>query len=250
MRLLYLLYVLAMGCSFRTNALPASGGGPDAPQGSEPMPPIADAKLVDASIDAPIDAPPDAKVFLDAPRVAGSITGGVINFGSGDVNLTLEGTTDWAHWGYGGGTAFDRKATGSAISDATASGASKLSISNVTATASWSDGTPSAAASMTGTGTGVQAPGALSFTVPAGIAPHTLRVYCGNKYGTARLDAALSDGSATAYTDTQTASNGALHLEYTIVFNAASDGQTLTVTWTDVADQTGGFEMLLSATLQ
>ncbi len=243
---LYLLYVLAMGCSFRTNALPGAGGGPDASQGGEATPPIADAKIVDAAI----DAPPDAKVYLDAPPVTGSLTGGVIDFGSGDANLTVEGVTDWVHWGYGGSTAVDRKATGSAISDATATGATKLSVSNVTATASWSDGTPNAAVSMTGTGTGVQAPGALSFTVPAGVTPHTLRVYCGNKYGTARLDAALSDGSATAYTNTQTSTNGALHLEYTLVYNAASDGQTLTVTWTDVADSSGGFEMLLSATLQ
>ena len=208
-----------------------------------------DAPSIDARpIDAPVTAI-DAKVFLDAP-VTGSLTGGVLNFGSGDVSLTTEGTTDWAHWGYGGGTAFDHKLTGTSISDATAVGASKLTVSNVTATASWVDGTPNVSATQTGTGTGVQSPGALTFTVPAGVQPHTLRVYCGNKASTARLDAALSDGSATAYTDTQIAGGTALHLEYTLVYNAASDGQTLTVTWTDVADSTGGFEMLLSATLQ
>ena len=235
-----------MGCSFRTNALSAT----DAPASPDAA---SDARAIDArAIDArAIDAPPDAKVFLDAPPLMGSIAGTVIDFGSGDVALTTEGTLDWAHWGYGGGLGFDHKLTGASITNATAVGASKLTVTGVTATASWADGTPDPAVSQTGTGTGVQSPGALTFTVPAGITPHTLRVYCGNKSSTARLDVALSDGSATAYSNTQTAGSTALHLEYTIVYNAASDGQTLTVTWTDVADSSGnGFEMLLSATLQ
>ncbi len=235
-----MLYLLASGCSFHTNE-----GSSDALGGHTP-----DGTIDARPIDAAIDARPDAKVFLDAPPVAGSLVGNVLNFGSGDVNLTTEGTTDWVHWGYSGGTSLDRKTGANLISDATAIGASKLSVSNVTATASWTDGTPHAAVSMTGTGTGVQAPGALAFTVPAGVAPRTLKVYCGNKSGTARLDAALSDGSATVYSNTQIATTTALHLEYTLVYNAASDGQTLTVTWTDVADSSGGFEMLLSATLQ
>ena len=231
---LCLLYVLAMGCSFRTNAQPDDGA-------------------IDARLhpnEGAVDAPRDAKVFLDAP-IMGSLTASVLDFGSGDVNLTTEGTIDWTHWGYGGVTGFDHKTGGTAISDATATGATKGAIGNVTATATWSDGTPDAAVSTTGTGVGLTSPGALSITVPAGIAPHTLRVYCGNKVSTARLDVALSDGSAPAYSDMQMASTTALHLEYTIVYNAASDGQTLTVTWTDVADTVnGGFAMLLSATLQ
>jgi len=233
------LYVLAMGCSFRTHAVQDDGAGVDAPQASDATT-IADAREIDASRDAPPDAPP----------VSGSIAASVINFGSGDVNLTSEGTTDWVHWGYGGATGFDRKAGGSSISDATVASGTKGAIGNVTATASWADGTPDGSVSMTGTGIGVTSPGSLSFTVPAGVTPRTLRVYCGNKASTAQLDVALSDGSATAYSSSQTAGAGALHLAYTIVYNAASDGQTLTVTWTDVADQNGGFEMLLSATLQ
>lgn len=243
---LVLLFVGAAGCSFHTNAAPAASDV-DASSGGEP---VATDAAIDPAVDARVDAPADATVWMDAPPVAGSIVVAVASFGSGDAKLSNEGTTDWAHWGLGGAGGFDHKSSGGgAITDASAT-TTKLAIQNVTATASWNDGTPHATANATGTGVGVQEPGALTFTVPAGVQPRTLHLYCGNKSSTARLDLALSDGSAVAYTDTQTAGGTALHLEYTIVYNAASDGQTLTVTWTDANDNVGGFAMLLSASLQ
>ncbi len=61
----------------------------------------------------------------------------------------------------------------------------------------------------------------------------------------------LSDSSATAYSDDQFSGTNAWHSLYTITYNAASDGQTVSVTWSDETDSTtGGFAMLLSATLQ
>ena len=86
--------------------------------------------------------------------------------------------------------------------------------------------------------------------MPAGVEQRTLHVYVGNKASAARLDVSLSDSSAPPYTSSQTAGGTSLHLDYTIVFNAASAGQTLTVTWTNTNDGSGGFAMLMAATLE
>ncbi|MBV8756481.1 MAG: hypothetical protein JO257_04365, partial [Deltaproteobacteria bacterium] len=170
---------------------------------------------------------------------------------NGDSNLTAEGTLDWAHWAHMGSTDFDHKAGAGLISDITVTnGASRLQIGSITSTASWSDGTPHSPVNATGTGVGAQQGAGLRFTVPAGTGQHTLRVYAGNKSSTARLDVSLSDASASAFTTSQTAGSTSLHTLFTITYNAASAGQTLTVTWTDTADASGGFEMLMSATLQ
>lgn len=235
---LALLWFGAAGCTFHTNAT-SPAPGVDALSSTEPAP-------VDAR---PSDADPiDAQVWLDASG-QGALAATVISFGIGNVDLTNEGILDWAHWGYGAANGFDHKATGTALTDASAT-VTKVAIGSVTATATWSDGTPHPSATNVGTGVGVQAPGVLQLTIPAGAQPRTLRLYCGNKNSTARLDLTLSDGSAPAYSDTQVAGGTALHLEYTITFNAASDGQTLNLSWTDLNDGNGGFAMLMSATLQ
>ena len=234
--------VALAGCSFQARNAPSVGGNVDA-FGGEPM-------VIDAAIDAPPDGVPDAKVYRDAPAVEGALAVTVANVPNGDTNLTTEGTTDWAHWGYASVTGFDHKNGANKISDETVvGGGSRGGISNITSTFSWTDGTPHMAASAVNSATGFNAPSGLQFTVPADTTSHTLRVYVGNKSSTARLDVALSDASATAYSNTQTAGGTSLHLEYTITFNAASAGQTLTVTWTDTADS-GGFAFLMAATLQ
>lgn len=240
-----MMFVLAVtGCSFQAKSaqvarVDGAVGGEGSIRG-------------DAAIDARvIDAPPDAKVFRDAPDVKGSLTVTSASLPAGDTNLTTEGTLDWAHWGYTAATDFDHKIGANLMSDITVTnGASRLRIANITATASWSDGTPYLTASATGTAVGANQGAGLRFTVPAGTTPHTLRVYVGNKASAERLDVSLSDASATAYSAMQSAASTAVHTEYTITYNAASDNQTLTVTWTDTADSTYGFEMLMSATLQ
>jgi hypothetical protein len=219
------------------------------------MPPI-DSPVADLAVerDGPVDAL-DTKTFLDAPTTAtGSIVVTAADFGPGDVNLTLEGTRDWAHWGLATSTSFDHKLTGGgAISDVTPlAGTTRVHVVAITVTASWTDGTPDPSATLTGTGTGIQpATGGLAFTVPASTTTRTLRVYVGGKGSRGRLDAALSDNSAPAYSDNRFLGNTAWHSVYVIAYRAATDAQQLTVTWSDDGDSlVGGFEMLLSATLQ
>jgi len=238
-----MLLVAATGCSFQAKS--AQVARVDGAAGGEP--PIVE----DAAVDARTDAPPDAKVFLDAHVVTGSLSVASATVANGDTNLTAEGTLDWAHWGHASGTDFDHKTGANLISDVSlTTAATRFQVANVTATASWSDGTPHAAVTATGTGSGVTEGAGLRFTVPAGTTPHTLRVYVGNKASSERLDVTLSDRSAGDYSATLNAAATAIHEVYTITYNAASDDQTLTVTWTDTNDAMGGFEMLMSATLQ
>ena len=233
------------GCSF-TAGQPAqlgSGSSADAPPGTGGS---ADAKLpvVDAAI--------DAKVFLDAPAVTGSIAITSTSYGNNrhDVNLSNEGTTDWAHWGYTDTSSFDHKINGSSISNLLAT--PSLRFTGAPLTSSWMMGTPHPNSSTNSTGVGCKQGSTMTFTVPAGTSPKTVHVYVGVQVASARLDVSLSDSSATAQTKTYSNSNATDNVEYTITYNAASAGQLLTISWTDTHDFSGssGFAALLSATLE
>ncbi len=117
---------------------------------------------------------PDARAF-DGATPTGSITVTPQSLTGGDVNLATEGTTDWGHWGYGG-IRFDHKSGGTSISNATGSG-QMFAIINSQVTASWTGGTPDATATATDSGLANGAPDHMSFTVAAGTAPQTLRLY-------------------------------------------------------------------------
>jgi len=191
-------------------------------------------------------------VFLDAP-VRGSLVVTAATLGDGDTTLSTEGTADWAHWAMTDATTFDHAASGGKISDITLVGSTyQTRVYNISATASWTNGTPDATASQVGTGTGTNAPGALVLAVPAGIASHTLKMYVGGRASHGQLDLTLSDASAGPYSNADYSGTGAYHAVYTIVYNAASDGQTLNVSWSDLADttSTNDYVMIMSATLQ
>jgi hypothetical protein len=98
------------------------------------------------------------------------------------INLTSEGTTDWAHWGLNTATSFDHKAgVSQRISNYTLLGTTSVArfADNPTAF-TWSDGTPTASA--TNTNTGVFVPGlnkGFQITLPADTTSRTLRIYLG-----------------------------------------------------------------------
>jgi hypothetical protein len=175
------------------------------------------------------------------------------------VNLTLQGTLDWADWGEstGMGTNFlEQKAGGTnQISDVTAIGAgSGPNVFGGTVVATvWSDGTPDAAETNTsglyynGMSNGYQ------ITVPADTSMKILTVYAGG-YGTiVHFEAALSDSSAPPYMDQSLSDPGGNSFgaadAYTVEFAAGTSGQTLTVTVTCAADYGFGNVTLMAATL-
>jgi hypothetical protein len=173
-------------------------------------------------------------------------------------DLTAEGTSDWAVWGYANGgqstsLAPDvHKAGGSGISALTdiSNGNPLRGLGQFGFFAhsfQWSDGTPTASASNA-TG-GIQHDGqghiasnageGFSFTVPADTATSTLRIYADTHGGTSQLTATLSDGSAVPVVFNAFAAGTDDAECFTIQYAAGSASQTLTVTFTLTADMTG-----------
>jgi hypothetical protein len=90
---------------------------------------------------------------------------------------------------------------------------------------------------------------ALTLTVPADTTMRTLRVYLSQYQSTGALAAHLSDGSASDFSTTISASSN-VYTRYTFVYRASSAAQTLLVTWTLQNDSSGnGSVDVLAATL-
>ncbi len=160
------------------------------------------------------------------------------------VNLTNEGTVDWAHWGNGGPQVFNHKANvAQQISTYSVIGTSQIFwLGDNPTTFSWNDGTPNASANNVRTGVFALALGnGFQFTVPADTNIKTLRVYLGLWSARGRFEASLSDGSAPIYLDkTLLNQNATSNGVYTISFAAASAGQTLTIKYTVETSFAGG----------
>jgi hypothetical protein len=185
------------------------------------------------------------------------------------VDLTAAGDSDWAFWG-NNSAGTDLPPAGLTPSETKASGGrqiSDLSIVNTDGTPTrgfggfpdstlpfnfdWTDG---AAPNPTGTAAlgGVAAPKlgqGLSFTVPADTSMRRLTIWTSAHYADGTLTAHLSDGSAADFVQTIHALPSSpgpsqnLPAVFTLDYRAASDGQTLTVTWTQAANNgCGGCE--------
>jgi hypothetical protein len=184
--------------------------------------------------------------LTNKPVVSGS--GSLVGSGTSvatAVNLTAEGSLDWEHWGDG---TLNRKAGVAAqLSNYTLLSGSAGVYTNDPRPMSWSDGTPTA--SSTNNFNGVYTAGqGFSFTAPADTTRRTLVVHVGGWISGGTLTAHLSDGSAADYVDTTATSSGQYDRNYTLTYNAAAAGATLTVTWRFVSG--GGNVTLNGAALQ
>ena len=153
------------------------------------------------------------------------------------VNLTTEGTIDWAHWGLADKNDFDHKATGAnRISDVQTIGTVEQFPDALTGF-SWSDGAPTAAVGFTTSGifiaglrNGPSRTNGFQFTVAADATPRLLKVYAGAWNARIHFQATLSDGSASPYVDESLDDFGAgAAAVYSVRFAANGPGQTLTI---------------------
>ena len=149
------------------------------------------------------------------------------------VNLTLEGTSDWAHWGLDSETSFDHKnGVAQQISDFTVLGTNSVQRLSDNFTAySWADGTPTPNATNSTTGVFIYGvTNGFQIQAPADTTPRRLKVYVGLYGARGNFQAYLSDFSARAYTDT-TLTNvfDNSYAVYTLDYSAASAGQSLIV---------------------
>ncbi len=171
------------------------------------------------------------------------------------INLTTDGSRDWAHWGLATNSLFNHKASVvQQISDYTKIGTNTAQryTDNYTAFA-WSDGTPTA--SVSGANIGVYTTGVTNgfeITVPADTNSRTLKVYVGLYGAQGNFQVWLSDFSAAAFTDTSLSNYyGSSYGVYTITYSAASAGQSLKVRYRSLKlfDQDYGNVTLQAATL-
>lgn len=173
------------------------------------------------------------------------------------VDLTTEGTADWAHWGLLTPPAFDHKRLTPQIRNIALMGdrsATPYTNEIDHPIYAWTDGTPTATSS--GTPTGIYVNGftnGFQFTVPADTTIRQLKVYVSLYGARGNFQAWLSDSSARAYTDTSLDNVfGDSYAAYTIGYAAATAGQTLNVRYRSrgVYDMDYGNVALQSVTLQ
>ncbi len=160
---------------------------------------------------------------------SGSLTGTATSSASA-VNLTAEGTSDWEHWGPDG---VNRKAGVSPQLGPAVTAIQAFVYNNDPRPVSWTDGTPTGSSTNNTGGYYVQQAVGQGFTLqaPADTTMRTLVVHVGGWNSGGTLTAQLSDGSAANYTDVTAAVSGQYDRNYTLTYNAATAGQTLTVSW-------------------
>ncbi|MFL5664344.1 MAG: hypothetical protein ACJ8BW_23820, partial [Ktedonobacteraceae bacterium] len=186
-------------------------------------------------------------------QFTGSLVG-VTGTPASTVNLTTEGTGDWAHWGLTTTTSFDhKKSVSQQISNYTLIGNTAIHQYHTNPNGyTWTNGTPTASATNTPTGIWVNNVGnGFKITVPADTTSRTLKVYVGIWKSQGSFTASLSDNSAPGFTDATLANTGGASIAvYALTYKAASAGQKLTVTFTVLASYVStGNVTLQSATL-
>ena len=148
----------------------------------------------------------------------GAVVGaGVASFAT--VDLTASGTGDWAKW-----PNYIHKASGGTqIANFTKIGTGTVNTyNNDQRPISWSDGTPTAAATADVSGNYVAGIGnGFQISAPADTATRTLYVYVGGWKSGGTLVAHLSDNSAVDYVDSSFSSTtGQYKLVYTLTYRA------------------------------
>jgi hypothetical protein len=150
------------------------------------------------------------------------------------IDLTVEGKTDWAYWGFVLPTDFDQKEGGTnQIDNYIQVGTnSAISYGNSDSTFNWEDGTPDQTATnltsgiyFIGVGNGYEV------DVAADTTPQLFNIYVGAWAATIHFEASLSDGSAPTYTNDTFShdTSGGPNRRYSIIYAANSPGQTLRV---------------------
>jgi Bacterial Ig-like domain (group 3) len=200
-----------------------------------------------------VDAPSTSTPTATATAIPGSgMLGGASAATSGQINLTTQGTADWAHWGLIAASSFTHKAgvSGQIPTFTLPTGGTVTRYTLYGSGYTWSDGTPVASAStiyglyLSGVGHAFQ------LVLPADNATaHTLKLYLALTKAQAQLSATLSDGSAAPYTNIVDNTTGSTFRTYTITYQAGSPGQTLTIAWTMLADHGSGYVQLHAAAL-
>ncbi len=171
------------------------------------------------------------------------------------INLTTNGTHDWAHWGLVTSNSFDHKTqVPQQIGNFSKLGTNVVRrLTNDRTQWSWSDGFPTSTANNSATAVFILGfTNGFSFTLPADTNVRTARFYVGLSAARGKFQASLSDASAPAYTDDSLVNTyKSAYRLYSLSYSAASQNQTLQVSYSAGAtyDSTFGNVTLSSASL-
>ena len=193
-------------------------------------------------------------LLSQSPVHAGALSGVYEVIASAStINLTAEGTIDWAHWGRTSPTDFNHRAgVAQQVSNFTLIGQGPiLQFGDNFTGYSWTNGAPTARATRSTSGIYVNNDeNGFEISVPADTTVKTLKVYVGAYASQMHFEAALSDNSAPEYVDEsfQNASDGP-NRAYVLNFAAGSAGQKLVVRYW-VINSGGGNVTLQAAALR
>lgn len=195
--------------------------------------------------------PPVGHYPLLTSTSAKGFLSGTFSTVSGVVDLTQLDAADWEAWT--SATSANHKADGGKqiYYYNTIGGATVHDYSDSPVGISWSDGTPIEQASDVHSGISISGTGhGFQIAAPADGITRTLSVYVGTQKARGKLSAHLSDGSAPDYVDSSLNDNsvGAAGV-YKLIYRTRSDGQTIIVTYTQLAPSPEGKVILQGAAL-
>jgi hypothetical protein len=188
------------------------------------------------------ESPESSAALTVSANSGGSLSAFVIS-PTASVDLTTEGSSDWAHWGRDTNSDFNQKAgVTNQISNATKvnNPGGPFRFDDAPVAYSWTDGTSDPTATDTTTGVFFSMPNddgsdidkGYSLTVDADTNAKRLRLYLGGLQAEGRLVASLGDSSAEDVILFIGNELGAFTRCVTIDFRAASSPETLTVEFT------------------
>lgn len=168
------------------------------------------------------------------------LTGTLLNNATKNYNLTTEGGNDWIRF-Y---SALQRKlGGGSQISTFSMVGGGTTNYyTNDPSALNWTDGSPTLSSSDSNgvyTASTAALTEGFSFTAPADIRVRRLTLHLGKFSAGSKLVVSISDVSSANYQNIVGTAGGSVDLDYEIQYQAASNGQTLTVTYTNNATPGG-----------
>ncbi|MFC4778047.1 S-layer homology domain-containing protein [Paenibacillus sp. GCM10023252] len=178
-----------------------------------------------------LPAPLPALTPKDAPQTSGLLTG-ASNEAPQAVDLTSEGSLDWAYWGRESAASEDRKqAAAPLISKQVIGNGVVVQDTDLSTGISWADGggVQASASNVKSAAVIKTKDDKFQITVPADLTKKVLKLYLGVKGMKGKLTATLSDNSAAPYTVELDNSAWITDREIELSYSAASPGQTLTV---------------------
>ena len=185
----------------------------------------------------------------------GFLSGSVNSPPPSALDLSVEGTLDWTHWGLTSPTSLDRNANVlPVIPSYTQIGTNPVQrLTDSFTTWIWTNGNPTL--NNAGSRSGIFVYGrkdGMELMIPASIHPMKLRIYAGLYGAQIGFRAYLSDFSAPAYYGTLSSAFETVDGMFTVQFASASPGQMLVVRLENQAllDPLFGNLRLMSATLQ